>query len=315
MISVVFETHSISEDNEAGRASGWAHSRLSERGRELAGQLGARRRDDGIDAVFSSDLGRAVETARIAFAHTDIPVMLDWRLRECDYGGRNGGPAVDHVRDRARFLDTPYPGGESWRQAVARVSRFIEDVSLRWDGRRVLVIGHVATRWALDHVLNGRPLEELVSEDFAWREGWEYDLDGRRAGGPARVQVTLDCQDPASLAQFWGDALGYAAEFDDPTNAWGAVVDRAGRRPRLVFQRVPERAAGKARAHLDVQVGQAALASEATRLVGLGARIVRNLVADDTAGFRDADRLDDTAPTGWRRLVLADPEGNIFCLQ
>jgi 2,3-bisphosphoglycerate-dependent phosphoglycerate mutase len=118
--TIVFETHALSEDNERGIASGWAHSRLSERGRRLAEELGQRRRDDGIAAVFSSDLHRAVETAAIAFPSGTPPVLLDWRLRECDYGERNGAPAKVHVRDRARHLDTPYPGGESWRQAVAR---------------------------------------------------------------------------------------------------------------------------------------------------------------------------------------------------
>jgi 2,3-bisphosphoglycerate-dependent phosphoglycerate mutase len=40
----------------------------------------------------------------------------------------------------------------------------------------VLIIGHVATRWALDHVVLGMPLEELVDAPFDWREGWEYTL-------------------------------------------------------------------------------------------------------------------------------------------
>jgi hypothetical protein len=40
----------------------------------------------------------------------------------------------------------------------------------------VLVIGHVATRWALDHFLGGVPLEYVMAEDFAWQEGWEYRL-------------------------------------------------------------------------------------------------------------------------------------------
>lgn len=182
MIQVVFETHSISLDNERGVASGWSHSGLSARGRELARELGRRRGDDGIDAVFSSDLRRAVETAETAFADAPLPVLLDWRLRECDYGRQNAGPAADHVRNRARFLDDPYPGGESWRQAVARVGRFLDDLPLRWEGRRVLVIGHVATRWGLEHHLGGAPLEDLVRADFAWREGWEYVI-GRRAAG------------------------------------------------------------------------------------------------------------------------------------
>ena len=89
-LSVVFETHSTTVDNERGVATGWLPGELSERGRELAGELGRRRREDGLAAVFCSDLERAVQTARIAFAGTPVPVLLDWRLRECDYGQRNG---------------------------------------------------------------------------------------------------------------------------------------------------------------------------------------------------------------------------------
>src|ERR671918_1074151 len=98
---IVFETHALSEDNERGHASGWAHSRLSARGRRLAEELGARRRSDGIAAVFSSDLGRAVGTTAIAFPPGTLPVLLDWRLRECDYGDRNGASADVHMRNRA----------------------------------------------------------------------------------------------------------------------------------------------------------------------------------------------------------------------
>jgi 2,3-bisphosphoglycerate-dependent phosphoglycerate mutase len=177
MIEVLFETHSISEDNENGIASGWSPSRLSARGRDLARRLGERRRFEEITAVFASDLRRAAETAFLAFAGTTIPVLLDWRLRECDYGERNAGPAGQHARDRGDFLDVPYPGGESWREATGRVGRFLEDLPTRWEGARVLIIGHMATRWALDHHLAGEILEDLINADFGWREGWEYTLD------------------------------------------------------------------------------------------------------------------------------------------
>jgi 2,3-bisphosphoglycerate-dependent phosphoglycerate mutase len=177
-ITVVFETHAISEDNERGVASGWSHSRLSDHGREQARELGERRVDDGIAAVFSSDLRRATETAELAFPSGSPPILLDWRLRECDYGERNGDPAEAHGRERAAHLDEPFPGGESWRQAVARVGGFLEDLKPRWDGARVLVVGHVATRWALDHYLGGVALEDLVNELFEWKPGWEYRLDG-----------------------------------------------------------------------------------------------------------------------------------------
>jgi 2,3-bisphosphoglycerate-dependent phosphoglycerate mutase len=134
-------------DNEQGRATGWLPGRLSQRGRLQARELGQRRGDDRISAVFSSDLARPTETASVAFAGSAIPVLCDWRLRECDYGQRNGMPVAELHAGRREHVDRPYPGGESWRQAVARVGRFLSDLPLRWDGQRVLVIGHVATRW------------------------------------------------------------------------------------------------------------------------------------------------------------------------
>jgi 2,3-bisphosphoglycerate-dependent phosphoglycerate mutase len=175
-IEIIYETHSTTEHNERGFASGWLDGRLSEAGREQAFELGVRRRDDGIAAVFSSDLGRARETVEIAFASSDVPVLLDWRLRECDYGALNGAPVAEVHSERRRHLEQPYPGGESWSEAVGRVGLFLGDLPRRWEGTTVLVIGHVATRWGLDHWINGVPLEDLVSSDFSWQPGWEYRL-------------------------------------------------------------------------------------------------------------------------------------------
>lgn len=172
MTTVVFETHSTSEDNEAGTATGWLGGALSRIGRAQAVQLGERRRRDGIELVVASDLNRSIQTASIAFQGSGIPLRVDWRLRECDYGELNGMPRAMLDEQRARRVDEPWPGGESWRQAVARVDSFLEEVR----GERVLVIGHVATHWALEHRVHDRPLEELATEEFDWRPGWEYDL-------------------------------------------------------------------------------------------------------------------------------------------
>jgi broad specificity phosphatase PhoE len=176
-IEIIFETHSISEDNEAGIASGWLPGRLSATGCELAAALGRRRADDGLAAVFSSDLGRALETAAIAFAQADVPLLADWRLRECDYGTLNGALAEEVHANRSAYLDQPYPGGESWRAATDRVGRFLNDLALRWDGARVLVIGHVATRMGLERFILQKDLAELISSEFVWQEGWEYSLE------------------------------------------------------------------------------------------------------------------------------------------
>ncbi len=175
-IDIVFETHSTSEDNENRIATGWLDGKLSKHGRNQAWELGRRRRHDGIDVVFTSDLGRAVETAAIAFAGTDMPVIRDARLRECNYGELNGKPVPQLDAVRMDHVDVPYPGGESYRQVVSRVSSFLADLARERDGERVLLIGHAAPRWSLDHLLRGVPLEQLVSRPFDWREGWAYTL-------------------------------------------------------------------------------------------------------------------------------------------
>jgi hypothetical protein len=142
----------------------------------------------------------------------------------------------------------------------------------------------------------------------------------------AGVQVVVDCADPARLAEFWAAALGYRVQ-EPPTgfatwqeflaaravpesewNSANAVVDPAGRGPRVYFQRVPEGKIVKNRVHLDVNVGgglavpieerRTRAHAESERLQRLGATEVR--VNDDWRGFS---------------IVMQDPEGNEFCLQ
>ncbi|MGZ6363274.1 MAG: histidine phosphatase family protein [Ktedonobacterales bacterium] len=85
-------------------------------------------------------------------------------------------PVAQVEASRPLHIDAPYLGGESYRQVVDRVASFLADLARNWDGARVLIIGHSATRWALDYLLTGVPLERLVRAPFGWREGWAYTL-------------------------------------------------------------------------------------------------------------------------------------------
>jgi catechol 2,3-dioxygenase-like lactoylglutathione lyase family enzyme len=140
------------------------------------------------------------------------------------------------------------------------------------------------------------------------------------------VQITFDCADPAGLAAFWAEALGYRLQdppegfesWEQALEAFGvpperrndnsAIVDPEGSGPRLFFQRVPEGKQAKNRVHLDVRgapglqgdARMAALESEAERLVSHGATRVR--------------RDDPAPPLAGGHIVLTDPEGNEFCL-
>jgi alpha-ribazole phosphatase/probable phosphoglycerate mutase len=175
-VAIVFETHSLTTDNEAGMATGWLAGQLSERGRALAAELGRRRRSDGVEAVFASDLGRSVETVELAFGGSGIPVHLDARLREIDYGVWNGMPVLRLEQERTQRISQPFPSGESYLQVVGRVAGFLEELARDCDGARVLVVGHSATRWALDYLLAGAALAELMVAPFGWQEGWSYAL-------------------------------------------------------------------------------------------------------------------------------------------
>ena len=141
--------------------------------------------------VYASDLRRAAQTAELAFGGTGVPVHLDRRLRECDYGELNGRPAAElDAARRLRHLDEPFPGGQSYREVVEATRAFLADVAAKHDGERVLAIGHSANRWALQHLLEGTPLEELVAAPFEWQEGWLFRVGAGAGTGDARVVET-----------------------------------------------------------------------------------------------------------------------------
>jgi broad specificity phosphatase PhoE len=186
-LQLVYETHAISTDNEAGIATGWLPGRLSARGHETAAELGARRRDDGLAAVYVSDLARALETIRIAFGGSPIEMIVDERLRECDYGRLNGMPRARLEAERSAHVDTPWPDGESYRDVVQRTAPFLEELASDRDGERVLVVAHSANKVALDHLLLGAALGDLVARGMDWQPGWEYVVPSDwRAPSPAR---------------------------------------------------------------------------------------------------------------------------------
>jgi hypothetical protein len=139
------------------------------------------------------------------------------------------------------------------------------------------------------------------------------------------VQVVIDCSDPEQLAEFWAAALGYViqpppegyesweqllAEIGVPRSEWGAasaVVDPDGVGPRIFLQRVPEPKVGKNRVHVDLNVGRREMSDDERRQ--LVDERVRRLVDAGASVLRDAEER------GERWVVMADPEGNEFCVQ
>ncbi|WP_369261815.1 VOC family protein [Streptomyces sp. NBC_01615] len=117
---------------------------------------------------------------------------------------------------------------------------------------------------------------------------------------PTIRTLTFDCTgDPYDLGLFWSELLGRPlADDDKPGDPEAVIVDPSGG-PTLLFVHVPEEKAAKNRVHLDLQPHGRTRAAEVERALGLGARQI----------------ADHTRPDGGGWVVLADPEGNEFCVE
>jgi broad specificity phosphatase PhoE len=71
--------------------------------------------------------------------------------------------------ERPARVDTPFPEGESLRDVAERIRDFLNDLARDWDSKRVVLIGHGATKLALDHLLGGLSLEDAASQTFTWQ--------------------------------------------------------------------------------------------------------------------------------------------------
>jgi len=176
MVSIIFETHATSVDNENQIASGHLDTPLSGIGKQQSRSLGKRHRKSHLDAIFCSDLERSYRTAEIAFEDKFL-IIRDRRLREADYGDLAGQPRRKIESLKLHYIRQPFPNGESWEQAVARIKNVLEDLLSHHFSKTVMIIGHRATQYGLEHWIKNIPLEDVVAASWKWQPGWEYRLD------------------------------------------------------------------------------------------------------------------------------------------
>ena len=176
MTKIIFETHGTTFDNEAHLSSGHNDVALSPLGEQQSKEMGERYKDDSFDAIFCSDLQRAYKSAEIAFG-SKFKIIQDARLRECDYGDLTQHPSEEVDGEKLNRIEAPFPNGESYQQTTARMKSFLEDLAKDYVDKKVMIIGHRATQYGLDHLINKVPLEQLVSTKFKWQPGWEYVIE------------------------------------------------------------------------------------------------------------------------------------------
>lgn len=177
MIDIIFEAHGTTWDNESHKASGHNDVELSYLGMKQSGEMGDRYKDDQFDAIFCSDLQRAYKSAEIGFVYKDWPIIKDARLRECDYGDLTQHPSEEVDKEKPKRVKKPFPNGESYEETSLRMRSFLEDLLKNYDNKRVMIIGHRATQFGLEHWINGKSYEDLTTTHFKWQPGWQYKFE------------------------------------------------------------------------------------------------------------------------------------------
>lgn len=178
MLKITYFVHGTTTDNEKKLATGWRPGELSLCGREQAKKLGELVTDKRFDAVFCSDLQRAIDSAKLAFGDK-YEIIHDRRLREIDYGDFTEKPAADFKDKAVQYIDESFPNGESYRDVEKRVAGFLDEMKNKYPGKNIAIVAHQAPQLALDVILQNKSWKQAIAEDWrnsgSWQPGWGYE--------------------------------------------------------------------------------------------------------------------------------------------
>jgi broad specificity phosphatase PhoE len=164
--------HGETDWNADGRLQGHTDRPLTDYGRRQARKLAEELEDEDLDAIYSSDLARARETAEIVGARLGLPVVLDPDLREKDWGNWEGLTAVE--RDRVEFV------GESTEAHHDRILGALRRIAELHPGGRVLVVTHGGSMRRVQTAAQGFALpvvENCGRWSCAWQDGAVVAVD------------------------------------------------------------------------------------------------------------------------------------------
>jgi broad specificity phosphatase PhoE len=158
--TILLARHGETDWNREGRFQGWADPPLNETGRAQAQVLAGQLAELPFDAVYSSDLRRAHETALIVAEPHGVPVIVDRGLREIDVGSWSGltRPEID-----ARFPGAEQHDGETREEHLARVLAAVERIACAHPGERILIVSHGGSLRTLRRHAIGEPVHPIAN--------------------------------------------------------------------------------------------------------------------------------------------------------
>lgn len=157
---LILTRHGETVENEKGIMQGHTPGTLTEEGVRQAELLAKRLAGEKIDAIFSSDLARAVHTARIiAEEHPKARLHFTKELRERDLGSYTG-----KRKDEVDWHNTP-PDVETLEGMTARIRAFLDSVYAKHKNKCVVFVGHGGINKVLILAVMKKPLSEFFSLD------------------------------------------------------------------------------------------------------------------------------------------------------
>jgi probable phosphoglycerate mutase len=157
--TIILARHGETDWNREGRFQGHADPPLNESGREQARQLAAALADEPVDAIYSSDLRRAHETAEIVAGHKGMDVVVDRDLRERDVGEWSG-LTLPEIEERypdelRRFREEGVAVGESRDALAERIVAALRRIAAAHPRGTILVVTHGGALRTLRHAAGG----------------------------------------------------------------------------------------------------------------------------------------------------------------
>src|SRR3989338_5154099 len=197
-VRITYFVHGTTTDNEQDIATGWNPGELSAAGIQQSKDLHEKIKHLNFEVVFTSDLKRAVDSARLTFGDA-LPIIKDRRLREADYGEYTCTPARRFKHKRGEYVDKAFLKGESYKDIERRVAHFITFVYENYPGKRIAIVAHQAPQLAFEVLLRGKTWKEAIEQDWrrtkAWKPGWEYVVTERVEETPRAEELIQEMKE------------------------------------------------------------------------------------------------------------------------
>ena len=174
-VKIIYFVHGTTTDNLEHKSTGWNPGILSELGIKQSKELREKINLKEIDLVISSDLQRAIDSAKYVFG-VDKEILYDERIRECNYGDLNGEDS-SLVKDE-EHIDNKFPNGESMKDVEERLRDFCDFLLKNYDGKTIALVAHKAPQLALDVITKNITWNQAIEQDWrktkSWQPGWIY---------------------------------------------------------------------------------------------------------------------------------------------